>query len=64
VDLLKSRQDEIKTEFARVIAEAPKQAGEPDKISIYGSGGRKIASYNRDKRGTCMLRIPKMKEEF
>jgi len=64
VDLLKSRQDEIKTEFARVIAEAPKQAGEPDKISIYGSGGRKIASYNRDKRGVCMLRIPKMKEEF
>lgn len=64
VDVLKSRQDEIKTEFARVIAEAPKQAGEPDKISIYGSSGRKIASYNRDKRGNCTLRIPKMKEEF
>jgi len=64
VDVLKSRQDEIKTEFARVISEAPKQAGEPDKISIYGSAGRKIASYNRDKRGNCTLRIPKMKEEF
>jgi hypothetical protein len=57
-------RDEIKTEFARYITAQEIKPEQPDKLTLYGAGGRKIATYNKDKRGNCVLRIPKGREEI